>query len=334
MLKRSALVLVLIAGLFWIISPFVLDYPTKTSAVEHLTASFRPVFSAAGVKQADTDQATIDSFAADFQSKALPKLAQDLNLPNTTALIATLGTKYPAVRTGLTRLPATVTYVDHLLGQVQQQQHNFEQSDDIPTSNLPNTVVTWLFVIPGAIVALLALLGLVAPRRTTPAGLLAALVGVVIIVGSLVISVPAKTQAVDNLTNAFRPLFTTAGVAQADGYLKTTEAMQTQLTSQALPGIAVLLGQTPAAFAGQVASDFPTVAAGLIQLPGVLSRLDDLVGRISANVANFQRADSIPTKGTPTTLVQAQLVVPAAVLILGGGIAALDGLRARGRRDT
>jgi hypothetical protein len=94
--------------------------------------------------------------------------------------------------------------------------------------------------------------------------------------------------------------------------------MQTQLASQALPGIAALLKQTPAEFAGQVSTQFPTVAAGLIALPGVLSRLDHLIALIDSNVHNFQLSDSIPTKTLPTTLIQAQIVVPAAVLILAG----------------
>ena len=35
-------------------------------------------------------------------------------------------------------------------------------------------------------------------------------------------------------------------------------------------------------------------------------------------MTNFQQADSIPTKATPTTLLQAQLAVPAGVLIVAG----------------
>jgi hypothetical protein len=316
-IRRIALLLALVAGLFWAISPFALNYPGKTSAVEQLTTSFRPVFSDAGVTQANADRATIDSFSADFQNKALPALATQLNL-TPTQLVATLGTQYPAVQKGLAQLPATVTYVDHLLDEIQVQQHNFQQADAIPTSNLPNTAVTWIFVIPGILVSILALAGLFRPKAAV-LGLAGVLViGIVMIVGSFVIAVPSKTQAADNLDNAFRPLFTTAGVAQAQGYLHTTEAMQTQLATQALPGIAVLLKQTPAEFAGQVSTQFPTVAAGLIALPGVLSRLDHLIGLIDTNVHNFQLSDSIPTTTTPTTLIQAQIVVPATVLILAG----------------
>ena len=163
MIRRIALLLALVAGLFWAISPFALNYPGKTSAVEKLTTSFRPVFSDAGVTQANADRATIDSFSADFQNKALPALATQLNL-TPTQLVATLGTQYPAVQKGLAQLPATVTYVDHLLDQIQVQQHNFQQADAIPTSNLPNTAVTWIFVIPGILVSILALAGLFRPK--------------------------------------------------------------------------------------------------------------------------------------------------------------------------
>jgi hypothetical protein len=79
------------------------------------------------------------------------------------------------------------------------------------------------------------------------------------------------------------------------------------------------------------------VATGLEEMHQILQRFDVLVGKIESNVHNFQQAGSIPTKGTPTTLLQAQFAVPAGALILAGvlglGVPAAAGTSQR-RRTT
>lgn len=317
MIKRVALGLVFMVGAFWLISTFALGYPAKTQAVDNLTNSFRPVFTNAGERQAKADITTVDSFAAGFQGQAVPALARQLKM-TPDQLIAALGKQYPAVGTGVQQLPTILPYFNHLVDGLQAQQSNFQQADAIPAKNLPATTVHWLFVILGAVTIALAGLGLFRPRLAGAALVVAGVFGIVVIAVTLILSVPAKTQAVDNMTNAFRPVFTTQGAAQTRQYLQTVEAMDTQLNNQALPGLAGLLKVTPAQLDRSLGTSFPAVATGLKQLPAILGRFNVLVTKIQDNVTNFQQADSIPTKGTPTTLLQAQLAVPAGALIVAG----------------
>ena len=152
---------------------------------------------------------------------------------------------------------------------------------------------------------------------------MAAVLGVVVIATTLLLSVPAKTTAVDELTAAFRPVFTEQGAAQARDYVDTLEAMQQQLTTEALPGVASMLGVTPEELGATLATDVPTVAAGLQQLPAILARIDALVTTVEANIHNFELADSMPTAGLPTTAVTWQLALPAGVLVAAGAAGAV-----------
>ena len=86
-MRKLCLTLVIVAGGFWLVGAFALDYPAKTQAVDDLTGALRPTFSATGIGQANTDIATAKSFASDFQTKAVPALAQQLGV--TTAGIPT-----------------------------------------------------------------------------------------------------------------------------------------------------------------------------------------------------------------------------------------------------
>lgn len=333
MIRRILLGVGLLAGVFWLVSTFAFSYPSKTQSVDRVTNSFRPFFTNQGVHQAQTDIGVVDGFATQFQTQAVPALAAQLKT-TPTALVQNLSTNFPAVGAGIGQLPQSLPYFDNLVAGLAAHQQDFHQADAIPTKNLPTTTVHWLFVVLGLIAIGLAGAGLAWATwsKRSLAGL--GVLGVLVIVASLVLSVPQKTQGTDNLQNFFRPVFTTQGAAQARSYLNTVKAMDTQLTAQALPALAAQLHVTPAALNASLGQQFPAVAAGLTQLPAILGRFDALVSAIERNVADFQRADHIPTKGTPTTLVQAQLVMPGLALMLVGLVTLALALAARPRPTT
>ena len=140
------------------------------------------------------------------------------------------------------------------------QQPNFEQADAIPTKDLPNTTVHWLFVTLGVGAIGIGVAGLATRSRALLSS--AAVLGVVVIATTLLLlAVPAKTRAVDELTAAFRPVFTAQGAAQARGYVDTLEAMHQQLTTQALPGVADALGVTPEQLGARLPTSRPSPPA-------------------------------------------------------------------------
>ena len=326
-MRKLCMVLVIAVGAFWLVGAFALDYPGKTQAVDDLTGALRPAFTDSGLAQAKADVATATTFAADFHADAVPALAQQLDI-TPDDFVASVATDYPAIGAGLQQLPEILRYFVGVQQTMAAQQPNFEQADAIPTEDLPNTTVHWLFVVLGLSAIGIGVAGLATQGRTLPSA--AALLGAVVIATTLLLSVPAKTTAVDDLMAAFRPVFTEQGAAEARGYVDTLEAMQQELTTEALPGVATMLGVTTEELGATLATDVPTVAAGLQALPAILARIDALVTTVEENLHNFELADSIPTTGLPTTAVTWQLVLPAGVLIGAGAAAAI----ATGRRRT
>jgi hypothetical protein len=316
--RRIALVLVLAAGVFWLASTFAYDYPAKTQAVDNLTNSFRPVFTDSGIEQSQSDITTINQFAAQFQTQAVPALAKQLNL-TPDQLVEALSKQYPDVGKGIAQLPTSLPYFNHLVSGLAAEQNNFHQADAIPTRNLPATTVHWLFVILGIIAIAIAALGLVFRRRLAALTLVvAAVVGMAVVAVSLILSVPGKARAVDHMTDAFRPVFTTQGAQQTRAYLATVQAMDKQLTAEAVPGLAAMLKVTPQQLGASLKQNFPAVATGLDEMPQILTRFDGLVTAIEHSVKNFKLADSVPTEGTQTTMLEAQLAIPAGVLVFAG----------------
>ncbi|GAA1162922.1 hypothetical protein [Nocardioides aquiterrae] len=326
MIRRIAAGLVLLVGAFWLVSTFALGYSGKTAAVDDMTGDFRPVFSDAGLKQTNADIDTVNAFAAQFQKEAVPALAQQLGM-TPDEFVGTLGKQYPDVGAGMQQLPESLPYFNGMVDQLNQQQGNFHDADAIPTGFLPAKTVHWLFVALG-IVAVglgLSLLRTSAGRRLL-IGVVA--LGVAVVAVTFVLSVPQKAQAVDDMTGAFRPVFTDAGAQQTRDYLTTIQKMDDQLNAEALAGLATMLGVTPDQLATSLGEQFPAVGAGLQKMPDILARFDTLVTKIENNVDTFQQADAIPTESKPTTWLVAQLLVPAGILILAGG----GGLLASRRR--
>jgi hypothetical protein len=313
MIRKVSLTLVVAVGVFWLASTLVLGYSKKTQAVDNLTNSFRPAFTNASLAQGDADIKVATNFAQQFQTQAVPALAKQLSL-TPEQFVHAVGTQYPAVGNGINQLPQILTYFDTVQRTMSAQQPNFHKADAIPTKSLPNTTVHWMFVILGISALAAGGAGFVLRRRIV--AVLAGVLGVGVIATTLVLSVPAKTHAVDNMTAAFRPIFTTQSTEQARGYIATLRAMDTQLTTEALPGLAGMLKATPQQFTASLASIYPEIATGLQEMPAILGRIDALIAAVSDNIDNFALADAIPTRTLSATGVEWQLAIPAAVLIV------------------
>lgn len=320
--RRICLAVCFVMGGFWLVSALVLSYFGKTEAVDRLRHVFRATFSAAGVRSEQRSMATVNAFAKQFQSQALPALAKELHTtPGAVQLL--VAKDFPAVGKGLLQLPTILPYFNRLVGTIAAQQSNFHQVDSIPVHGMPAVSVFWLFVILGIVSLGLGAAGIVWKRWSGPSLGVLAVVGVVVIAVTFVIAIPTKTQAAVDFEHAFAPVFTPQAVAQTQSDLATVAAMDRQLASATMPALAGMLHMAPATFEKDMVTTFPAIGAGLTQLPGILTSFRALTGDVQANIGNFRQAEAIATKGTDITILQAQLVVPAAVLIAGGLIGLL-----------
>jgi hypothetical protein len=331
---KIGLAALVVVGAIMAIGARVIDLPAKAQGVDNLTNSFRPAFRSAEIRTTREQMDTVKAMAAELREKTLPALAQALNM-TPAELQGFLGSNFPAVAKGIGELDRSLPYFDNLVSGLEAHDRDFHLADAIPTKNLPATVVPWLFILPGSVAAILAFAALVRFRRLTgPALIAGAVFGVVLIVAPLLLSVPKKAQAVDNLTNAFRPAFTDAGARTARGYMDGFTAMATELQQKTLPALAQALNMTPAQLQGFLGSNFPAVAKGIGELPRALPRFEGLVRGIEQNVGNFRRADAVPTANTPTTLLHWLFELSGLGLLLSGGGALAAGALAARRQQA
>jgi hypothetical protein len=330
----------MLLGIGLIIFPLAFDLPKKTQGVDNVQNSFRDVMSEQGVKTSREDLTTMQLMLHQLNTETLPALGARLGLnPQTT--VAFLSAKYPDVGAGLKQVDQIMPRFDHLVGVMEQQGPNFRKADEIPTASIPNTAVTYTFLVPGVILTVVGAGGLFfsyrGRRSVIPTIALATAVGmgVLMVVGTLVTSQIDKTQAAEKMFDAFRPTFTTQGYQQARSDLDTLEKLAAQMQTQVIPDMAKLAQppQTPEQYTAGLASQYKDLGKGLAELPRILNRFDGMVNDIGTNIDSFHNADSIPTASTPVSQVPYYLLIPGIGLIVVCGAALLP-LNKLGKKET
>ena len=327
LLARAALTVVALIGAFLIVLPLATSLPGKSAASGAMMSAFRPAMTNTALAQAQTDLHTMDAMSAQLQTGVFPAVAAQMNM-TPQQLVAYLGTTYPAVGQGLASYGSMHTYFSQLLTTMTTQQANFQQADQIPTGFLPPTSMTLLLVLPGALLLAIGGLGLFRPlwsRRLLAAG---GVVGLVMAIALLSVSMYGKASAADTMTAAFKPVFATQSVQQAQTYSNTLQAMETQLTTQAIPGLATALKLTPTQFSGLMTQSYPDVATGLAQFPAIVSRMQAQTGLIAANVDNFNQSAEIPwSPGSMVLMFWFMMGSAGLVLLIGAASVVLTGNR-------
>lgn len=132
---------------------------------------------------------------------------------------------------------------------------------------------------------------------------------------------PAAGKPLAQVVDAFAPAMSEEGRAQLRTDLGAVRAGAAGLNTAALPALAEATGQTPAQLQAAIAQQYPDVATGLTELPGILDRFDGVANLLDAQAADFDKVDAIPVDGvTPRTVPPALLAVSALLILLGGGL--------------
>lgn len=333
-IQKAALATILLVGVVLTVFPIATNMFGKTGGVEKLTGDFRSAFAPSAVEQTRTDLDGIVAMSDELQTKTLPALPEALG-QTPDEFSAFMTANFPDVAAGIPQLNPIISRFDGIVSGFEAQASNFRKADTIPSSSMSSRVVPYLFLVPGVLLIGLAAAGLARGSSRAPKVALVAsvVVGLGLAGGALGLSVHAKGQAVDDMTAAFGPVFTDAGVAQMDQDMNVIEAMAAQLQAETLPGLAKGLGMTPEAFNTFMGDNFPDVAAGVGSLDTVLPKFRGIVDGIGANLDSFDQAANLPTAGMPATSLAWWLLLPGTLLVVVP-LAAFASTRARSRAGS
>lgn len=314
MQQRIAAVGVIAVGIVIFASAFTANLFTVAPAFEDLTDGFRDtVMTDAAVEQARADIAALEAVSAEFESSVAPTLAASLEMDQAT-FAGFMQSEFPAVAAGAESLPAITAQFNDVINLIDSQQANFARADEIPTNNLPATLVPWEI----ALIGLLGIgIGALMMRRSRAAAIAAVVVGLLAVGGAVALSLVDKSNAADDMNEAFKPVYTNELVVQSQGALNVVGAMGNEMQTTMVPALAQQQGMSVEQMQGFIAESFPATAAALQAMPDALERFNGMVTVFDSQLENY---DTI--KSTALTPV-AWTVVVGGVLMAAFGLWAL-----------
>jgi hypothetical protein len=302
--------LVVIAGLVFIMVTLAQNLFGVGSAFEEMIDDFRPALQDEAIAQYRADIQGLGAVAEEFQAAVVPGMAEAMDM-SPQDFGAMMQGQFPAVAEGMALLPEAGPTFGDLIDTLAAQQDNFFSADEIPTESLPAQTVPWGFTIAGLIAIGIGVLMLLRPAR---AYLIAALVlGVLIVAGSFVLSLPAKSADADDLNAALEPVYTVETVENAKGALGVIGAMGTEMSETMMPALAEALGMDQDGLNQFMGQNFPATAQTMQTFEASMGRFNELVGIFDANLDNYD------------TLQPVRFVPIIWIFIIGGVVIAVAG---------
>ena len=294
-----------IAGVVFLASAMVNNLFEVGPAFEEMIDDFRPILTEESLDTARADIATLEAAGTEFQTVVGPAMAQALGM-TPEQFGGMVESQYPAVAQGMAALPAVTETFYGLIDTLDSQRDLFASADAIPTDDLPATTVPWIIAISGVLAIAVGVL-MFKPGRIW--AMLALALGVVLIVSTVVLSLPQKAADADELNENLTPIYTQELIDGANGSLAVVGAMGQEMEAKMLPELAAQLGMTPEELNVFMGQNFPATAAAIQSMPESLPRFNAFVGIFDANLDNYETIQ--PVAFTPiiwTLLVGGMLI--------------------------
>jgi hypothetical protein len=173
----------------------------------------------------------------------------------------------------------------NLMATIQANAGNYRAVAALPSFR----VFPWFFVIPGALVALLALGGLLAPRSRPRLRWAFAALGIGLVLAPVAFQMFQRAPKGGRMMTAFQTIETRKKVETIQSYFATIAVGQGSLRLEVVPA----LHRAGLGFA-QIGARFPAVDTLDRNWIGILNDMTPMIGAMSDNVDNYDANKSLP----------------------------------------
>lgn len=308
-MTRVPAVIVMLVGVVLIGTTIINDLFAVGPAFEELIDDFRPALSSEAIETAKADVEALGAAGEEFQTAVAPAMAEQLQM-TPEEFQAFVGERFPAVGQGMAALPEIVPTFAGLIDTLDAQSELFASADAIPTEDLPATTIPWALLISGIVCLAIGIWMWFAPRT---AGIVAIVIGALLVVVPFALSLPDKAADADQLNENLEPVYTAELVAQASGALQVVGAMGSEMSDAMLPALAEQLGMSGEDLQAFLGENFPATANALATMPDSMERFQGLVATFEANLDNYETLKSV----TFAPIIWTAIVGGAVMLVMG-----------------
>jgi hypothetical protein len=173
-----------------------------------------------------------------------------------------------------------------LMDKIRANVANYEAMVALPSFRL----FPWFFVIPGALVALLALVALVAPGSWRASRWAIAAIGIGLVVAPVAFGMFDRGPKGAQMMKTFETIETRPKVERIQGYFGTIAVGQGALRLEIVPAL-----RRSGLSSADIAERFPDVVALDRRWIAILNDMTPMIGAMSDNVDNYQALTSLPS---------------------------------------
>ena len=217
--------------------------------------------------------------------------------------------QFPTLAASVQQIPQTAAGFDKVLGTIAAQDAHLHSAVAIPAKSISTTVVPWLILGAGVVIAGL---GIARARITS---MVAVAVGALVIISVFAFSLPSKTSDADALNKAMKPYFKQQQIDASRRSITSLNALSDELGGKVLNAISAAQHVPVSQLIGPFASQFPALASALTSLPQATDRANALSATFERNLANYNKVAPFHFEAATWVILAAGLLV-----MIGGAL--------------
>lgn len=199
---------------------------------------------------------------------------------------ASLEREYPTFAAFAREWPAIDDDMSRMLATIKRNVGNYEAVAALPDFKL----FPWFFVVPGALLVLLAAGALLRPAAWPRLRWAVAALAVGLVLAPAVVQMFTRAPKGAEMVSAFTTIETRANVERIQGYFGSIAVGQGAVRLELVPVLERRLDVS----AAELAARFPASVALVERWPDILGDLTPMIGAMSDNVVNYEAVAALP----------------------------------------
>jgi hypothetical protein len=276
--RRALLVTAAVIGIGLAAAPVAFQMFSRAPKGAVMLTDFKPFMTAPRLDGYQQEIAQIGAAVHEVDTKAAPTL----NAQNPKAATRTLAT-YRELEQQWPQIDSTMT---NLMDKVQDNIGNYQAMAALPSFRL----FPWFFVIPGVLIAGLALASLFGGLSAKPTRIALGVLGIGLILAPVAFQMFTRAPKGAEMMGTFKQIETTAKVQQIQGYFGTMAVGQGAMRNDIVPAL-----ESSGVNAHQLATDYPAITALDANWIHILNDMTPMIGAMSDSEPRYQAISALPS---------------------------------------
>jgi hypothetical protein len=305
-----------------VIGMLAFDAFGRAAAGERLVDAARPTVGEEGIVEL---RSNLDVLVVGFDElgRSFPVIAEELGVSEA-ELDERLRADYPDIAVLLEREPEIRGAFEKTVRNLESHQDDFDAADDIPVGGVPMNVVPWAML---GLAIVLGVVGFLLWRTGRRWALwVVALIGVVLVVGTLALRIPQKSDQAADLVDSLT--FSEESAAKTREQFEVAAGFVDSVLEDFIPDLAEELGTTTEAVDQELGQRFPRLAEVRPDIQPALDRIELDVQFRETRFRDGQDVQDMPLRALPWFVVGFGVVLVAIALV-----ALVADRRSAGRRS-